>query len=526
MNRILAAFVFCSIVYAPSSYASSTFVVSAGNNVGNDGDFPLRFAEEDAIQFATVMRNLGDVDPENSILVQGASASGLRKTILDTNRRIRRAISRGNDDTSLIVFYSGHADNSGLHMRGSNLSFTELEDLVEASPAKVRVLILDSCRSGGVTRVKGANPAETFKISARNKVEAEGLAVITSSSAWEDSHESDRLRGSFFSHHLLSGLRGAADHNRDATVTLNEVYSYAYQQTLRSSGQTQSLQHPTYRYDIKGKGDLALTQLAEVTAGSARLQIQEAGLYLLMDSSEAGTILNEVMVQEKGATLHLKPGRYFIQKRARDHFLEYAVSLHAHASQSLENIPRKRIDYAKLVRKGAAQNIFQHSVFVMTGLRSAVLEGYPLGVNLILGYNIDFPMVSVGARARFSRNSSNDESTALDGTTSELGIGLTLQKFFDLYDLSLGIGVTSELNWYHQVFSTTGSAPTRNSWAAGFGPLASIEADIFGPLILKLEAAPMIYVHKQAVVTAGATQGSQLRTQVTTWVALGAGWRF
>ena len=260
MNRFLAALTFCFLMYAPSAWASSTFVVSAGNNVGNDGDFPLRFAEEDAIQFATVMRNLGDVDPENSILVQGASAAGLRKTSLDTNRRIRRAISRGDQNTSLIVFYSGHADSGGLHMRGSNLSFTELEDLVEASPAKVRVLILDSCRSGGVTRVKGASPAENFTISARNKVEAEGLAVITSSSAWEDSHESDRLRGSFFSHHLLSGLRGAADHNRDATVTLNEVYSYAYQQTLRSSGQTQSLQHPTYRYDIKGKGDLALTQ--------------------------------------------------------------------------------------------------------------------------------------------------------------------------------------------------------------------------------------------------------------------------
>lgn len=307
MKKCFFAFLLSVFFCSPAAWASSTFVISAGNNVGNDGDFPLRFAEEDAIQFATVMRNLGNVDPTNSILVQGATAAGLRKTILDTNRRVRHAISRGDENTALIVFYSGHADNGGLHMRGSTLSFTELEDLVEASPAKVRVLILDSCRSGGVTRVKGARPAQNFKISARNRVEAEGLAVITSSSAWEDSHESDRLRGSFFSHHLLSGLRGAADHNRDSTVTLNEVYSYAYQQTLRSSGQTQSLQHPTYRYDIKGKGDLPLTQLAGVTAGSARLDIEAAGLYLLMDSNESGTILNEVMVQDEGTTLHSSP---------------------------------------------------------------------------------------------------------------------------------------------------------------------------------------------------------------------------
>jgi len=526
MNRSLIAVILFFLLYSPMAWASSTFVVSAGNNVGNDGDFPLRFAEEDAIQFATVMRNLGNVDPVNSILVQGSSASGLRKTLLDTNRRIRHAISRGDQNTSLIVFYSGHADNSGLHMRGSSLPFSELEDLVEASPAKVRVLILDSCRSGGVTRVKGARPAENFKISARNRVEAEGLAVITSSSAWEDSHESDRLRGSFFSHHLLSGLRGAADHNRDATVTLNEVYSYAYQQTLRSSGQTQSLQHPTYRYDIKGKGDLALTQLAEVTAGSARLQIEDSGLYLLMDSSETGTILNEVMVQEDGATLHLKPGRYFIQKRARDHFLEYTLNLNAHASQSLKDVPRKRIDYARLVRKGTTQDAIQHSAYVLAGMRTAVLDGYPVGANLVVGYKMDFPWLSAGARLRFSRNASNDENTALHGTTSELGLGLTLQKFFDVYKISLGVGIATELNWYNQAFETTGSAPGRNSWAASFGPIFSLEADVSGPLILKLEAAPMIYVHKQAIVTAGAPQGSQLRTQATTWIALGAGWRF
>ena len=31
---------------------------------------------------------------------------------------------------------------------------------------------------------------------------------------------------------------------------------------------------------------------------------------------------------------------------------------------------------------------------------------------------------------------------------------------------------------------------------------------------------------KQAIVSAGAPQGDQLRTQVTSWVALGLGWRF
>ena len=135
------------------------------------------------------------------------------------------------------------------------------------------------------------------------------------------------------------------------------------------------------------------------------------------------------------------------------------------------------------------------------------------------------PWLTAGARLRFSRNASSEDFTALEGITSELGMGATLQKFFDVYGLSLGVGLSTELNWYNQEFDTTGRAPSRNSWAASFGPLLSAEVDISGPLVLKVEAAPMIYVHKQAIVSAGAPQGDQLRTQVTSWVALGLGWR-
>ena len=85
-----------------------------------------------------------------------------------------------------------------------------------------------------------------FKIQLEGRVEAEGTAFISSSTADENSQESDRLRGLFFSHHLVNALRGAADRNSDGLVTLAECYEYTYAQTLRSSGQTLSIQHPTY----------------------------------------------------------------------------------------------------------------------------------------------------------------------------------------------------------------------------------------------------------------------------------------
>jgi uncharacterized caspase-like protein len=78
----------------------------------------------------------------------------------------------------------------------------------------------------------------------------------------ESSQESDRLRGSFFSHHLVNALRGAADRNGDGRITLAEAYEYTHAQTLRASVQTVSLQHPTYAYDVKGSGDPLLTTVA------------------------------------------------------------------------------------------------------------------------------------------------------------------------------------------------------------------------------------------------------------------------
>lgn len=70
------------------------------------------------------------------------------------------------------------------------------------------------------------------------------MATTPSRTPTSPAHESDRLRSSFFSHHLITGLRGAADADGDERVALSEAYDYAYRQTLRSSGQTTQLQPP------------------------------------------------------------------------------------------------------------------------------------------------------------------------------------------------------------------------------------------------------------------------------------------
>jgi len=126
------------------------FAVVVGNNVGEPPDVPLRYAEVDAARMASVLQEVGGVRPENVVLLQGKDADTVRRALIAVNERVR---SSGRS-TVLLVYYSGHADSGALHLGPSRLELTELEQLVRGSAAAFRLLILDACRSGALTRVK------------------------------------------------------------------------------------------------------------------------------------------------------------------------------------------------------------------------------------------------------------------------------------------------------------------------------------------------------------------------------------
>jgi len=84
-----------------------------------------------------------------------------RAALISINDRIRTA---GATESMLIVYYSGHADAEALHLGATNFALTQLEQLVRGSPAAFRLLVVDACRSGALTRVKGGKPAAAFPI--------------------------------------------------------------------------------------------------------------------------------------------------------------------------------------------------------------------------------------------------------------------------------------------------------------------------------------------------------------------------
>ena len=72
-------------------------------------------------------------------------------------------------------------------------------------------------------------------------IDVRGHAILTASAEDEAAQESDRIGGSFFTHYLVSGLRGAADSSADGRVTLTEAYRFAFDETLARTGTTKAV---------------------------------------------------------------------------------------------------------------------------------------------------------------------------------------------------------------------------------------------------------------------------------------------
>lgn len=495
--------------------AARTHVVAIGSDAGRADEPSLAWAERDADQFAQVMRRLGGAAPQDVVLINGGDAEQVRRALADVQARL------GEPDDALIVYYSGHADAAGLHLGDTTLPYDELRAAVEASDAAVRVLILDGCRSGGATRVKGARPTEPFAIDLVDRLAVEGMAVMTSSAAGEDSHESDTLRGSFFTHHLVAALHGAADADGDGRVTLNEAYAYAYRQTLRSSGRTPSLQHPTYAYALKGRGDFVLSRPADAR-GYGRLHLPDAATYLVRDRDEDGPVRTEVTPEAGGAAVVLPAGDYFVQERRRDHYREARVTVQSGAEVDLAEVPAHRVDYARLVRKGAAPR--SHALYALGAAHGPVLDGRSVVPGGILAYGLDLPWLTVSLRARFGQGDATVDG--LPSTLRTVGLGLAAERAFDFDHFSVSLGLIAEGLYLHQDFEADVAGADRAGWGGAFGGLAALEIPLFDRISLRLEGGPLTWLFRVAQTDNGVQTGAETTSRFTWWTALGAGIRW
>ena len=208
-----------------------------------------------------------------------------------------------------VVYYSGHSDAEGLLLGEQRYVYQALKGALADLPADVRIAILDSCASGAMTRLKGGFRRPPFTVDASNRVK--GYAILTSSSEDEAAQESDRLGASFFTHFLVSGLRGAGDLSQDDRVTLNEAYNFAFHETLARTENTRGgAQHAAYDIQLVGSGDVVMTDLRSTAAA---LSLDESSYGRVYIRGADGRLAVELHKNAgRPVRLGLEPGTYSV----------------------------------------------------------------------------------------------------------------------------------------------------------------------------------------------------------------------
>jgi hypothetical protein len=132
------------------------------------------------------------------------------------------------------------------------ISGAQLNDAMDASRSRRKVLILDCCYSGAFPAGRTAKADEG--VQTLERFQGKGRAVLTASDATQYAFEGNDLRGSgtssLFTKYLVEAISsGAADLDEDGDIALDELYSYVYEQVVAEVPQ----QRPKKQEDVDGR---------------------------------------------------------------------------------------------------------------------------------------------------------------------------------------------------------------------------------------------------------------------------------
>jgi hypothetical protein len=490
--RLLAALVAACATLAPGAGWAARYAVVIGNDVGVGDEPRLRYAERDARRIADILGSIGDFSPQNTVLLAGRPAGEVRRAIQETQARLVRSGEEG----LLLVYYSGHADVEALHLDGERLPLADLRALVSQAEVATRVMVIDACRSGALTQTKGGHAGADFEMQVTREPNPHGLAIITSSAAGEDSQESDELEASFFTHHLASGLLGAADRDGDGVVTLAEAFAYAARHTVAATAATWAgPQHPTFRLDLGGREDLVLTRPGtESSSGGpgprdlGKLALREPGWYFIRREGD-DALVAEVSGEAVEHPLALAAGKYEVLKRAPDHLFIGTFAVAQASSTPVTEAAMRRIDFGRVVRKGGTLRSRALGVYVTGGIRGSLL-GLGPAATAGLGARLDLPAFTATAALDGGRGSvDSTRGTHLD--TSELQVRLGALKLFDARVATFALGAEAGASRLSQTASDQSFAGP--SYALTLGPLAFVETQLARRCFIWLEGAAPTY---------------------------------
>jgi hypothetical protein len=484
-------------------------LLAIGSNVGIEGEPGLQYAERDAKQFAEVMMELGGVAQNDAHLLPTPTPGQVRSKLSELKAGLRKP------DT-LLVYFSGHGTEGELHLGRERMARSELELAVDSVPAHVRVMFIDACRGqkpSGELSAKGFHPTTSMQLHDESQ---SGLLVVQSAAPGQVANESGKLKGGVFSHHIVRGLRGAADRDGDRRVSLDEAYHYAYYQTRFETDRTQS---PERRTRHEGSGFLLLTQLKPNSRVALLGLPAGRGFHYDVYTRDTRIAVASAEGAAHAGWLGLWPGPYVVSRQGPKGRSRTEVVLVAGDETPLgaSEFRAEAVgsDRARgLAAPGlAAVTPSTGSLSFLAGVVGSELPGvgFAADVGYALGGEDWFPGVHLSvSRQAFSL--SNSDYVYDRGMRYSVGVAAGLERRFSGSDVgaALGGGLLIRPMW-QSLERRDSPRSERPGVVLGAGPF--VKATIGVPLtnddalVFSVEASPMFYQQGDTWVTRGTVVG-------------------
>ena len=220
-------------------------VLSVGVNsyLHKSGFHPLKKCSDDAIQFATVFKDIKQLggDPAHIKTITSLSTSfpPSRGNVMNA---IHELSEEAADTDRIFFFFSGHGHRLGgedspflvpqdayaSDDRAALISLEDVLSIVRQSKAKQSIVMLDACMSGPTLlgkKLRAASFSAKFLTDYLDKTK--GVVVMTACAENEASHEkSPNPKLSLFTHYLTQGLSGATEALDGQFLTLPSLFDY------------------------------------------------------------------------------------------------------------------------------------------------------------------------------------------------------------------------------------------------------------------------------------------------------------
>jgi tetratricopeptide (TPR) repeat protein len=268
----------CAPGFDPAARAETyAFLVGVSDYQSKDELRSLNYASTDMISFAGVLRNSGVPDRNIVNMNDRQSTPRFRPLGRQILKEFHLLLATLEPEDSLIVALSGHgvqlgaeADNyflpadAELKDPSTLINIKTLYAEMNRSPAGRKLLLVDACRND--PEAENARSAGIAVPPPRRLAEdpvPRGTAALFSCKSEQRSFEDPKLQHGIFFYQVIRAWEGAADHDRNGKVTLEEMENYVRHETKTHARDALStIQTPVFQVDGVAVADWVVASVA------------------------------------------------------------------------------------------------------------------------------------------------------------------------------------------------------------------------------------------------------------------------